>query len=195
MKETLGLISKIIGWIALFAAFGALGFATDNPKIGVPAYLIFFLIVFGVIYLYISKKKGERQEISPKTIAIAHKIIGILLILFALLVPDLILGSYKFPIAIYMFISVLTFVLIIVGAFTVKLINNNLGKNGFMVFLGYLIFIVLSAVPAVLMLKYDSSYNALGLAYWSALSITIFGWWGISLYSKHVDVEEPEQEE
>ena len=136
MKETLGLVGRILGWIALFAAFGALGFATDNPKVGVPAYLTFFLVVFGAVYLYLSKKKDDIiEEVNPKTVAITHKILGVVLILFAIIVPDLILRTYKFPIGIYLFISLATFVVMLLGAFTVKLINNNLGKNVAMVIL------------------------------------------------------------
>ncbi len=184
MKETLNLIARILGWVALFAAFGALGFATDNPKIGVPAYLIFFLLVFGGVYLYLSKRKTEREDIKPETKELIHKILGILLVLFALVVPDIILGSYKFPFSIYAMISGISLVLIVLGGLTVKLINSSFDKNVALVVLGYVIFIILSAVPALIMLQYDSSYNALGLAYWSAISLTIFGWWGISLFTK-----------
>jgi hypothetical protein len=189
VKETLSLVGKVLGWVALFAALASLGFATDNPKVGVPAYLVFFLLVFGGVYLFVSRKKEEIEETKPENKALIHKIIGVFLILLALAVPDIILAGYHFPIAIYLFISLITFVLIVIGAFTVKLINKNAGKNGLMVFLGYLIFIVLSAIPAIVMIQYDSSYNALGLAYWSALSLTVFAWWGISLFTKTNDTD------
>ncbi len=184
MKETLSLIAKVLGWIILFAAFASLGFATDNPKVGVPAYLVFFLLVFGGVYIYLANKKTERTEMSSGTKSLIYKILGLLLVLFSLIVPDLILRSYKFPLSIYAMISGIALVLVILGALTVKMINSNFDKNILLVILGYLIFIVLSAVPALIMLRYDSSYNALGLAYWSAVSLTIFAWWGISLYTK-----------
>ena len=193
MKETLNLVGKVLGWIALFVAFASLGFATDNPKVGVPAYLVFFLVVFGVVYLILSKKKDDVDEaVSEDTKALIHKVIGAILVLVAIIVPDIILGSYKFPFGIYAMISGISLVLVLLGAFTVKLINSNFDKNIGMVVLGYLIFIILSAVPAFVMLKYDSSYNALGLAYWSAVSLTIFAWWGLSLFTKH-GVEESEE--
>ena len=193
MKETLNLVAKVVGWIALFAAFASLGFATDNPKVGVPAYLVFFLVVFGVVYLILSKKKDDVDEaVSENTKVVVHKVIGVVLTLFAIIVPDIVLGSYKFPVGIYAMISGISLVLIVLGSLTVKLINSNFDKNVGMVILGYIIFIILSAVPALAMLRYDSSYNALGLAYWSAVALTIFAWWGLSLFSSH-GAEESEE--
>jgi hypothetical protein len=47
--------------------------------------------------------------------------------------------------------------------------------------LGYLILIVISAVPALVISKYSGSYDTLGRTYWTALSIAILSWWGLSL--------------
>ncbi len=75
-------------------------------------------------------------------------------------------------------------VLIALAVFAISMINKSRGNNVLMVLLGYFILIIISAIPALGIIQYDSSYNALGTAYYSAILISIFAWWGISLYSK-----------
>lgn len=187
MKKTLGIIAKIFGWVALFVALGSLGFATDNPKVGVPAYFVFFLLVFGAVYLYIMHHK-KSEETSPEKVQLIYKTIGALLVIIAVITPDFLFRSAGFTFQLYLLVAGVSAILIILGAFTVKLINSGLNKSNIgLTILGYLLIIILSAIPAIIMVNYDSSYNALGMAYWSAISIAILAWWGISLFSKKIE--------
>jgi lysylphosphatidylglycerol synthetase-like protein (DUF2156 family) len=72
-------------------------------------------------------------------------------------------------------------VLVAIGVLAVNIINNAKGKNMLPTLLGYLILIVISAVPALVISKYSGSYDTLGRTYWTALSIAILSWWGLSL--------------
>lgn len=187
MKKTLGTIAKIVGWLILFIALGSLGFATDNPKVGVPAYFVFFLVVFGGVYLFLTNHKRS-EGVDPAKIQLVHKIIGALLVIIAVIVPDLLFKSVGFSFQVYLMIAGIAALLIVLGGLTVKMINSGLGSGNIGIVIGgYFLVIVLSAVPALIMINYDSSYNALGMAYWSAISIAILSWWGISLFTKKID--------
>jgi len=57
--------------------------------------------------------------------------------------------------------------------------------------LGYLLLIVISAIPAIGVLQsnaildvFSNAYSALGFAYWASLAVAVFSWWGISLFFK-----------
>ena len=187
MKKTLGTIAKILGWLILFIALGSLGFATDNWKVGVPAYFVFFLLVFGAVYLFLSNHKRS-EGTNPAKLQLFYKIIGVLLIIFATIVPDLLFKSVGFSLQVYLMVVGASALLIALGGFTVKMINSGLSKGNIgLTIVGYLAIIILSAIPALIMINYDSSYNALGMAYWSAISIAILAWWGISLFTKKIE--------
>jgi len=188
VKKTLGMIARIFGWLALFVVLGSLGFATDNPKVGVPAYFVFFLLVFGGVYLYIMNHKKTEETRNQRKIQLMHKVIGILLVLIAVITPDLLFKSAGFNAQLYLLVAGISALLIVLGAFTVKLINSGLSQGNIgLTIVGYLVIIILSAIPAIIMINYDSSYNALGMAYWSAISIAILAWWGISLFTKKIE--------
>jgi len=173
---------NIIGWIILLAAFGSLGFSSDNPAVGVPAFLLFFVLVFFLTYLYI-KKHQEHQTINFKTINLIKKIAGIIILLFALFTPHFVFRTANFPFLTYLLIFLMNIILIALGVLAVTMINSVKNKRKFNSLLGYLILIIISAVPALLMISYDSSYNALGMAYYAAVLIAVFSWWGFSLFS------------
>ena len=183
MSKVIKPIISIIGWIVLLAAFGSLGFTSDNPAIGVPVFLIFFLLAFGLVYLYI-KKHHKRQEVGTRANKLVQSILGIILIILALLSPTLVFRSAKFPFFTYLILTLITAILIALGGFAVSMINNIKGKGKSAKWLGYILLLILSAVPALIMTSYDSSYNALGMVYYSAILISIFSWWGFSLYFK-----------
>ena len=181
-------IISIIGWIVLLAAFASFGFATDNPKVGVPVYAVFFLIVFALVYLYL-KKHHRKQEIKPKNILLFQKIIGIILLVIALITPYMIYRKIDLPFFSYLIITIITAILIILGAIAVSIINNSKKSNITTKSLGYLMLVVISAIPALgtmnfLIEYFNRTYDALGTTYWGAIMLAIFSWWGFSLFLK-----------
>ena len=181
-------IINIIGWIVLLLAFASLGFATDNPRIGVPAYAVFFLIVFVLVY-FLVKRQGDVLEEKPKNTVLINKILGIILLLVSLLSPIYSLRKIHLPFFPNLMIFIITLVLIILGALAISIINNSRGKNLFIVILGYLLLLIIASIPAFgasmfLTEYFPNIYNALGTAYWAAISVAIFAWWGFSLLHK-----------
>lgn len=189
MKKIFKLLVRVIAWILLFAAFASMGFSSDDPAVGVPVFGVFFILVFILVYLY-TRKHQKHHEPNQKTVAIVHRVLGIILIIVGLLSPLTIFKKANFPVSTNILILVITAVLMALGVLAVTIINNSLGKNGFATFLGYLLLIVISAIPAFIITQNDriievfsNLYSALGMSYWATLAVAVFGWWGFSLIS------------
>jgi len=177
-----GIILKIISWILVIGAFASLGFLTDNPTIMVPAYMVFFFIVFGATALYVLKHQ-KRKEPNEKFKILLRKIIGVLLSVIAVVTPAYILKGADFPDTVYILLSLATLILIGLCGFAINFINKS-KKNIFLGILGYFILIAVAFIPGMAMQKYDPSYSALGTAYYAAVLVSISSWWGISLFFK-----------
>ena len=177
-------IISIIGWVILLLAFASLGLSSDDPTFGFFFYLVFFIATFALVYLYI-KNHQRKAEINPKKIALAYKISGIVLLLVALFSPILALKKIGLPILPNILILLATVILIGLGGFAIKLINDVKHKK----ILGYVLLIVIVAIPAIFAITFLSAYfpnayNALGTSYWAIVSVSVFAWWGFTLYSK-----------
>lgn len=176
-------IINFIGWVVLLLAFGSLGFSSDDPVFGFFFYLAFFILVFGLVFLYI-KKHQKRKEADPKTLLIIHKVSGIALLIVALFSPIIALRKIQLPFTQNLIIFISTAVMIFLGTIAVRMIN----KGGSVKLLGLLLLIGLSAVPALMATTFldqffPNAYNALGTAYWAILAVATFSWWGLSLFS------------
>ena len=181
MKDILTKAVKIFGWLVLLAAFSALGFITDNPSQMVPLYFLFFLVVFTLVFLYNLKKKRKRGNKTHQ--ALVKKILGVFLVVVAVLTPYYIFRQVGFTFTIYAMITIVAIALIILGALSVVLIKRpKLIEK----ILGYIALLVICSVPALMMIQYDRSYNALGTAYYGALIVATLSWWGIDIFLKSV---------
>ncbi len=185
MKQQLMTVVNVIGWIILLFCFASIGFSSSNPKIMIPAYLTFFVLVFGGVLLYV-KKHQRRREVNPETKHMINIILGTALLVVSLYVPvrmfnTLFPGLLNFG---YGAITVIvSAVLVALGILGVRLINNSRGASFIMGLLGYVVLIVLAVVPAAVIMQFDTSYSSLGVAYYTALVLAILSWWGISLIS------------
>lgn len=180
-------IVNIIGWIVLLLAFAALGLSSDDPTFGFFFYLVFFAIVFGLVFLY-TKNHQRRKDANPKTLQLIHKISGLVLIVIALFSPIIALQKIKLPFMPNLLVLLATAILIFLGSIAVSLIN----RQGMIKFAGLLLLIFLAAVPAIFATTYldeffPNAYNALGTAYWSIVAVSIFSWWGFSLFTTKVN--------
>ncbi|MDN5353321.1 MAG: hypothetical protein PWQ09_77 [Candidatus Cloacimonadota bacterium] len=189
MKKFFKTLVNVISWVLLLAAFSSMGFSSDDPAVGVPVFGVFFILVFLLVYLY-TRNHQKHHEPNLKSVALVHRIFGIILIILGILSPLAIFNQANFPTSTNILILVIAAVLMALGALAVIIINNSLGKNSFATFLGYLLLIVLSAIPAFIVSQNDKIievfpdlYSALGMTYWATLAIAVFGWWGFSLLS------------
>ncbi len=177
-------IISIIGWIVLLLAFAALGLSSDDPTFGFFFYLAFFTATFALVYLYV-KKHQRRTEIDPKKIVLVYKISGIVLLLAGLFSPIIALKKIGLPILPNILIFLATIILVGLGILAITLINDEKHKK----ILGYVLLILIAIVPAVFAITFLSTYfpnayNALGTSYWSIVAVSVFAWWGFSLYFK-----------
>ncbi len=183
MKRILNKIVSVLKWVVLLAAFSALGFSNENWQIAVPLFALFFIVVFGLVYLYV-KKHSRRAEMKPETRLLISRIIGVVLVLVAVLTPVWILESAQFSLLINILLVLLTALIIFIAILAISLINSGKENKSPIQIVGYLILIVLATLPGFLMVQYDRSYNALGIAYYAALIIAVLAWWGLSLVTR-----------
>ena len=115
--------------------------------------------------------------------AMIRKVIGGLFVLFAILLPAISLGKFRPGILFkyQLFATLGVSALVAVSMFVVKLINKG---TVLFIIIGYIAFIILSAIPAMAVLPFDKSYNALGMVYYNAIFVAILVWYGISLFNK-----------
>lgn len=182
MTNALKTIGQIAGWLALWTVFSSVGFATDNPQLMVPAYAIFFLLVFGLVLIYVKSHKQVMVTNSKSSVMI-KKISGIALLGLAFYMPTWFVKGAHFTSGIYILITALTIVAVAISVGAIIMINKNRQKNVALEIVGYFILILVSTLPAIAMTQYDNSYSALGTAYYAALAVAIFSWWGLSLYT------------
>ncbi|MBT3168705.1 MAG: hypothetical protein HN952_00395 [Candidatus Cloacimonetes bacterium] len=177
-------IINIISWAVLLLAFAALGLSSDAPIFGFFFYLVFFAIVFGLIFLYL-KKHNRRTSIKAETKLLINKIVGASLMAIAILSPTIALRRIGLPFLPNLIIIIITAILVVFGIYAVMMINAEKNKR----ILGYLLLIVLATIPSIFATTYltqyfPNTYNALGVAYWAIVSVSIFSWWGLTVFFK-----------
>ncbi|MCF7918916.1 MAG: hypothetical protein K9N06_03260 [Candidatus Cloacimonetes bacterium] len=187
MKKILKTVVTVIGWLVLLFAFSAIGFATDNPKLGVPLYILFFLLVFGGVYYYVMRQRHSSDNVS-KTNPLFSKILGVISLLGALLMPYFIFAEINLPIMASIVMLLVTAVMIVIGLFSIRFINRA-GDQILKKLIGYLVLIALASVPAIAAISYflryfNRAYDALGTTYWCTVVVAILSWWGLSLVGK-----------
>lgn len=161
----------------MIGVFSALGFLTDNPETMVPVYLIFFIVLFGAILIY-NKIHHRKKEPNLKAHRMIKKILGIILFIISFILPAYVLRNTGFPTGTLVMISVMTLVLIIVAGFAVYSINT---KKTLLAIIGYVLLIIVAYVPGRAMQMHDTSYSALGTAYYLSILVAILAWWGVNL--------------
>ncbi len=182
MKDIINQVVKVFGWIVLLAAFSAIGFMTDRPKVMIPLYFVFFIIVFALVLLY-NIKWGRKKNIGSKYLTLTNKIIGIALVIAAILTPSFIFKDVGFTAGIHSLMALIALALIALGFFAVMLINKN---ESLYVWIGRLLLVIVCSLPALIMMQYDRSYHALGLAYYGAIAVGVLSWSGINMFIKNI---------
>lgn len=199
MKDILLNARKILGIALTLLALAALGFFTDNPRVMVPVYFVFFLAVFSGIYLYNNYRfkntkkivgvRTEKREAelmrAQEAKRIPHIIQGSILLLLSLFVPTFVFRDVGFTFGIHILLFFSTLVMILLAIIAVYMINKKTLLHGI---IGYVLLILISSMPALLMTQHDRSYHALGTAYYTALIITIIAWYGSDLLLKNINL-------
>ena len=187
MKDKLFIIGKLIGVLVFVLAFSMVGIASGKP-IMILAFAGFFLAVMFVVFQFVRKNQRHFEIVSEKS-RLIPKIIGKIMVLAAVILPALSISSLQLfnmgtlTIGVFAFILILLISLGLIagGVFAVTLINKSVNSTLHRI-LGYAIIVILSAVPALLVIPYDKTTTGIGSIYYVAILVAILSWWGLSLY-------------
>jgi hypothetical protein len=188
MKDKWFVLGRIIALLVFILAFSLMGIASGKP-IMILAYAGFFIVVMLVIFLFVKKNQRHFEIISEKSRAMS-RIIGIVMILAAIALPVFAvanlqlfeLGMESIGLVTLALVLIITLVLIAAVILAVSLINKAGGTKVNRI-IGYLIVIIASAVPALLVIPTDKTTTGIGSVYYVAMLVAVLSWWGLSLYS------------
>lgn len=171
-------------WIVIIGAFSALGLGSDNPLRGALFWAGLAVLIFAIGFVI--AKHAKRRTVSTRREIIFKKVFGIILVVFACILPELVLGSVGFPFWIQILIFLFAAALIALGVLAITLINKYLQgkKNVWSSVLGYLLLVIGSLVPGLVMSLYDSSYGTLATVYYLLIALAILSWIGLSMFRK-----------
>lgn len=187
MKDKMFIIGKLLAAFIFMVVLSLMGMGTGKP-IMILAYAGFFIVVMFVIFQMVRRNQRHFEVVNKQNNAVS-KYLGIVLTLAGIIAPALAitkvtvfdLGTIKVGFGLFSVTLAITIGLIAGMTFAVYLINKAMGdpvKRA----LGYLIIIVLSAVPALCVMPFDRTTTGIGSIYYLAFIVTIISWWGISLY-------------
>jgi len=185
MKDKLFNLRQILLTVIFIAALSLMGMITGE-KYMVAVYGAAIIVVSGIILLFV--KRGQRHsEVSEQKNRITRIVAGIVLCVLALITPlFLVLKSNVInvgdEITAMMIVITLIATILFIGLFAlaVYLINNK-GEGFAMRALGYLIVIVTSLIPGILMSRFDKNTSTIGSIYYVALAVLIMSYNGINL--------------
>jgi hypothetical protein len=202
-NKTLFMIGNILINVLLFVFMVSLVLVTDNPKSMFALYFFFFLIVFGGIFasLILKHKRGAEESGLKYWIS---KVIGLFLLITAVYLPAYTLQKVNFSDKLadisggaLFVVALLTAIIVAIGAVAVIMINLSKGiknqllskgnstgpqsSNKIVGYVGYVILIIISCIPAIAIKPYDSTSNTLGMVYFVAVGIAVLSWLGLSL--------------
>jgi hypothetical protein len=187
MKDKLFVIGKFVGVLVFILAFSMMGLASGKP-IMVLAYAGFFIAVMLIIFQFV-KKHQRHFEITTEKSSLLPKIAGIVMLLAAIALPVMSVGNLQLfetggkgiGTVTLVIVLIATLALIAGGTLGVYLINRTGGTKLHRT-LGYLIIILASAVPAIMVIPYDRTTTGIGSIYYITILVAVLSWWGISLY-------------
>ncbi len=184
MNQILSRALKVFGGLVLLSAFASIGFASDNPRVMVPVFFLFFLAVFVLVFLY-NIHRQKKKTVNPAYIIAIKKVLGSVLVLASLLTPYFFFRGAGFSASIFIVLAVITLILIALTIVAIRLIDRN---NILHSAAGYILLIIICSMPAIIMMQHDRTYHALGGAYYAALVICVLAWTGISTLGKYFKI-------
>lgn len=187
MKKVLNTVVNVIGWLILLLVFSSIGFATEKPGLAIPLYALFFILVFAGVYFFVSKQRHSQENVSSSHL-IFNKILGVIALIAALMMPYFIFEKINLPASTVTMLILGVAVMIVIGFFSIRLINSAKDKL-LPKIIGYLVLILLASVPAITAINFflqyfNRPYDALGTSYWCIISVALLSWWGFALIGK-----------
>lgn len=187
MHDTLFKIKQIAGLVFFIAVLSTMGMITGRP-IMMLAYAAFFLVMSGVVYLTLrnNQRHFEVKQRSNKTL---RQIVAAILMLLAIVAP-LFLAlrssiinlpadmSLSTVIPMMLGLSILFIVMVLATVILINRKGNTLANRA----IGYLVFVVASIIPGLLMSTVDSTTMGIGSVYYVAMAVLILAYNAFGLF-------------
>lgn len=183
MSDTMFKIKQILSLVVFIGALSLMGMITNQPVM-ILVYGVFFLAVVAVMYFLI-RKRQRHFEISKDPSPLFRRIVGIVFLALALVIPALITvrssvinlpESFSLGAALgsVLGVTVVFIALILIAVYLINFKGNELSKR----IIGYVLFILGAAVPGILMSRIDSTTTGIGSVYYVALAVLILAYNG-----------------
>ncbi|MCK9556685.1 MAG: hypothetical protein PHQ78_04375 [Candidatus Cloacimonetes bacterium] len=187
MHDTLYKIKQIATVVIFIAVLSTVGMITERP-IMMLAYAAFFLVLS--VLVYFSLKNNQRHfEVTYRSNKGLKRIVAAILMILAIVTPLIIATrtsvislpqtlSSGVVIPMMLGLSILFILMILV---TVYLINRK-GTTAAKRAIGYIVFIIASMIPGLLMSLVDSTTMGIGSVYYVAMAVLILAYNAFGLY-------------
>ena len=181
MSDTMFKIRQIISLVIFIGVLSLMGMITNRP-IMVLAYAAVFIAVTVVMYIFIMRRQ-RHFEVTQTDNTLMYRIIGIVLAIFALGLPLLMVfrsSVIKLPSettagTAAAIVGGVTVVFVALMVFAVHLLNTK-GKETAMRILGFVLIIIASAIPGILMSRIDRTTSGIGSVYYVAMAVLILAY-------------------
>jgi len=180
MKDKMFNIKQIVLTVIFLGALSLMGMITGE-KYMVAVYGAAMIIISGIIFLFV-RRKQRHSEISSER----SRITGIVLCALALITPLLLVLKSNVinvgdEVTAMMGVITLVVTILFIGLFALAVYLINYKGEGFaMRALGYLIVIIASLIPGILMSRFDKNTSTIGSIYYVALAVLIMSYNGIN---------------
>lgn len=181
MSDTMFKIRQIISLVVFIGALSLMGMITERP-IMIAAYGAVFIAVTVLMYFIINRRQ-RHFEITQTDSTLLYRIIGIVLGICALGLPLLIVfrsSVIKLPAELSAgtaagIVGGVTVAFIALMVLAVHLINTK-GKKMVMRSIGFILIVIASAIPGLLMSKVDRTTSGIGSVYYVAMAVLILAY-------------------
>jgi len=183
MHDIAGLIKNILIWGMMTVVFACIGFFTENPAVMVPLYGVIFLCFIGIVFYSVSRKRVKTLEDKEthQYVFIGIAVVGLLL---SILSPAFLLSIFRPDLFNNGTVIAFTIVLLVLGFIGVYLINVLGLKNFIFSIAGFVLLIVTSLLPAIMVTGIDPSFGTMGVLYFVTLLDAVIAWETFEVYKK-----------
>ncbi|HCM16268.1 MAG: hypothetical protein WCY87_02830 [Candidatus Cloacimonadales bacterium] len=187
MHDTLFKIKQIAGLVIFIAVLSTMGMITGRPVMML-AYAAFFLLISVVVYF--SLKNNQRHfEVTQRSNKTFRRVLAAILMVLAIVAPLLIAlrtsvinlpESLSTGVVVPMMLglSILFIIMVLATVFLINRKGTTLANRA----VGYIVFIIASIIPGVLMSRVDSTTMGIGSVYYVAMAVLILAYNAFGLY-------------
>ncbi len=181
-------IKQIISVVIFIGVLSIAGLVSGKVWM-MPIFALFFTLVAGLI-IHISKGKQRHFEVIKPSNRTAHLVFGAILSVAALIIPVLVVwrtslipvpGSLSVGLLALTFVFTIVFLaLLFVAVYFLEYKKTEMLHK----VLAYVLIVLASALPGIIVSSYDRTTNGIGSSYYVAMIIVFLAWNGLHLVYK-----------